>query len=143
MEIRWLNGSENLSDAFEIRNHVFIQEQKVPEELELDEFDKVSEHIVLYYNKKPVATGRIIIQDDKYFLGRIAVIKKYRSKGFGKVVVQEMINKLFNDGVNEVFIHAQAYVKEFYEKLGFKTYGDRFNEAGIEHVHMVINNIKV
>lgn len=143
MQIKWLKGNEDLREAFEIRDQVFVKEQHVPKEMELDELDKQCDHIILYSNGEPVATGRIVIEGNKHFLGRIATLKKLRGKGFGKIMVEAMINKLFTEGVKEVYIHAQISAQGFYEKIGFKAYGDRFYEAGIEHINMSITNSNI
>ncbi|MFL0251371.1 GNAT family N-acetyltransferase [Clostridium neuense] len=138
LEVRWFKGSKNLKDGLELRKKVFVGEQDVPEDMEIDEFDKDCDHIVIYRDKAVVAVGRIIFDNSKCFFGRIAVAKEYRGTGLGKILVTEMLKKAVEDGVREVFIHAQAYAQKFYEKLGFEAYGEKFDEAGIEHVSMSI-----
>lgn len=140
MDIKWFKGIRNSEDAFVIRNEVFVKEQYVPVEEELDDQDKICDHLVIYLQGEPVATGRIIIENKKYYLGRVAVLKKYRGKGFGKILVNELLNKIFLQGEKEVFIHAQVSAEGFYKKLGFKPYGEKFFEAGIEHINMCIIN---
>jgi len=136
MDILWLKGSDDLKDAYAIRHQVFIIEQKVPEKEEWDEYDKTSDHILLYQDGKPIGTGRLLVIDGNYFLGRIAVLKEYRGKDRGKILVESMLDRAAQKGANEVHIHAQTYAMGFYEKLGFRAYGETFMEAGIEHIAM-------
>ena len=138
MDIKWLKGSEDLSDAFYVRREVFVKEQGIDEKIEWDEMDAKSDHIVIYMEARPVATGRLVIADGQYMLGRIAVLKEYRGQNLGKVLVENLIEKAFQKGAREIHIHAQISVKAFYEKLGFKAYGDVYEEAGIEHINMKI-----
>lgn len=102
----------------------------------MDDVDSFAEHVVIYEDNEPVATGRIFEKDDKFFLGRIAVLKEHRGKHFGEIVVKMLVNRGLNKGAEEIFIHAQALVKEFYEKLGFECFGEKYYEAGIEHINM-------
>ncbi|WP_207655806.1 GNAT family N-acetyltransferase [Vallitalea okinawensis] len=133
----WKKGTDNLHEAFEIRKKVFVEEQNVPQELEYDEYDRQADHIIIYEGNQPVATGRLFETDDSIFmLGRIAVLREYRGKSIGDFLVRMMVRKAFDEGAKEVQLHAQLSVKKFYEKLGFIAYGDIFDEAGIDHIHM-------
>ncbi|MEA4827279.1 MAG: GNAT family N-acetyltransferase [Clostridium sp.] len=140
--ILWFKGKDGIKDAFQIRNQVFVKEQNVPEEMELDDIDNYADHIIIYNEDKPIATGRMFESDGQVFFGRIAVLKEYRSKHFGQVVVKNLIDKAFSEGHEKIYIHAQSRVQKFYEKLGFKAFGDKYFEAGIEHVSMVITRDK-
>ena len=134
---KWLYDNKNLEDSHYIRREVFINEQNVPVEIELDDSDNGAIHLIVYENDLPVATGRIILPDGKATFGRIAVLKNHRKKGFGELVVCELIKKASEMGYNEHYIHSQIHAKEFYEKLGFKSYGEIYEEAFIPHVSMI------
>ncbi len=134
----WFNGNDDLTDTFEIRRKVFIEEQGVSEELEMIKSeDDISIHLVVYDANKPVATGRIIVQNSQYILGRIAVLKEERGKHYGDFVVRLLIRKAYEMGGEEQHIHAQISATGFYEKLGFECYGSNYMEAGIPHINMV------
>lgn len=137
IKTRWLTQGNDLSDAYQIREEVFVKEQNVPMELEKDELDPIAQHIVVYENNIPLATGRLVIQDGQYLLGRIAVLKEHRGKGLGDLVVRMLVRRAFDLGAKEVHLHAQTKVQKFYEKLGFTAYGDVYHEANIEHINMV------
>lgn len=133
---KMLKGTDNLTDAFAIRRKVFIEEQGVPEDIELDSLDQTSGHIVIYDDKRPIGTGRLLEEDGLVLIGRVAVLKEYRSQKIGSIVVNQLRAKAFKDGATEVHLHAQKAVQGFYEKLGFVAYGEEFEEAGIRHISM-------
>ncbi len=134
--IKWISGTDNLGEAKNIRDEVFIKEQGVPPELEFDGSDKYAISILIYDDDKAVATGRIILIDEVYTLGRICVLKDYRNKNYGSVVINELSKKAKELGASSVHIHAQTHVLKFYEKLGFISYGKEYKEAGINHISM-------
>ena len=137
--IKWYNGKDDLTDAHTVRAKVFINEQNVPAELELDDKDNISQHIVIYDDKKALATGRLLEENGEYLIGRIAVLKEERKNGYGNIVVKNLIQRAIKDGAKEVKVHAQIRAAGFYEKLGFIRDGEEYIEEGtnITHVHMV------
>jgi predicted GNAT family N-acyltransferase len=137
IRIKWLEGPDDLTDAYRVRFQVFVKEQNVPPELEIDDMDKIARHILVYMNSSPIGTGRLFVQNGKCYLGRIAVLREYRKQHIGTLIVKSLLQKAFNSGIDEVHIHAQIWVQDFYKKLGFIPYGKPFYEAGIEHISMV------
>jgi len=136
--IKWLYPGDDLTDAYAIRSKVFIEEQNVPPELEMDEIDSITDHVVLYTKDNiPVATGRIVWEEDNVTLGRIAVLQLFRGSGYGALVVQQLVDKVFAKGFSEVHLHSQTHAVGFYEKLGFIPYGGIYEDAGIPHRSMV------
>ncbi|MCD8494281.1 MAG: GNAT family N-acetyltransferase [Burkholderiaceae bacterium] len=125
--------------ALPVRLAVFVQEQGVPIELEQDEYDQQAVHVVAFVPPRVVVgTGRLIVMDKALGkIGRLAVKKSYRGKGHGKIMMQALIERAQSLGLRELKLHAQCDAESFYQSLGFVTQGDRFMEAGIEHVLMV------
>jgi len=117
----------------EVRRTVFIEEQKVPEELEWDDDDKTSVHILVNDNSTPIATGRIKMDGH---IGRMAVLKDYRNRGVGSAVLDALINFSKTLKMNSVYLHAQTSAIPFYEKHGFKISSEEFMDAGIPHKTM-------
>jgi len=135
--MKWVSGNDDLAQAHAIRREVFIIEQGVAEEIEKDaRQDEISQHLIVFESSKPVATGRIVVDNGNFSLGRITVVKEHRGKGYGRLVTQELINKAFAIGATEIAIHAQSYLVDFYAGLGFKICSDEYEEAGIMHFSM-------
>ena len=135
-EIKLLNGTDNLSAAFTIRQRVFIDEQKVPPELEWDDMDKVAIHFILYLDKNPVGTARVFEKQRVWYIGRMAILQKHRGKGYGKLMMENVLNFLFSKKPNIIVLYAQITVLGFYRKFGFVEIGDEFLDAGIKHKEM-------
>ena len=118
-----------------IRRSVFIEEQNVPEELEWDEFDKTSQHIIaLDNNGNPIGTGRIKADGQ---IGRMAVLKDWRNKGIGKSILDELLKIATQSKHNEIYLHAQLTAIKFYEQSEFTINSDEFMDAGIPHKTMI------
>lgn len=123
-------------DARKIRMEVFVEEQGFEEEF--DSTDKIAKHFVLYVEGRAVATCRIFSEGvGRFHLGRVAVLKSERGKGFGKALMLEAEKYATNDEAAECFVlSAQLDKKGFYEALGYKTEGDVYLEEDYPHVFM-------
>mmetsp|Transcript_8019 Transcript_8019/g.12892 ORF Transcript_8019/g.12892 Transcript_8019/m.12892 type:complete len:148 (+) Transcript_8019:2033-2476(+) len=122
------------ADARDIRFEVFVHEQGVPAEMELDDYDAVSLHAVAYtQDSTPVATGRLLPDGH---IGRMAVLKQARRAGVGGMIMDALIERGFQQGHQILMLHSQVQAKEFYESRGFVAQGKEFMEAGISHVLM-------
>ncbi|MCL2169509.1 MAG: GNAT family N-acetyltransferase [Defluviitaleaceae bacterium] len=140
---QWVKGAGKLADVHEIRQVVFMDEQKVPFEEEMIPWeDEISLHLIVYDGDIPAATGRIFMKDDKFVLQRIAVMKDYRGRGLGKLITKELIKKCLEMGANEITLSSQSHAITFYEQFGFVGYTDEYMDAGIPHVSMRYTKIK-
>lgn len=131
---------EDLKTAFCIRKEVFVEEQGVPLEDEFDEFDTLSgqcKHVLVYYNQKPVGTGRIKTLDGLGKLERICILKPYRKFGLGKVIINALEEIAKEMGLSQVKLHGQTQAEGFYKKLGYRTSSATFMEDGIPHILML------
>lgn len=117
-----------------VRLMVFVAEQKVPKELELDGLDASCEHFVAY-DARRMAMGCARLLPDGH-IGRVAVLRPFRGRGVGLAVMKAVLDYAREAGMKEVFLGAQTHAVPFYEKLGFAAEGEPFDEAGIEHRHM-------
>jgi len=120
-----------------VRESVFVEEQRIPKELEWDEWDAISEH-ALALTGGAVAVGTARLLPDGH-LGRMAVLPDWRGKGVGRRLAQELLARARKRGMNRVSLHAQIHAADFYRKLGFLEFGDVFEEAGIPHIAMEFN----
>jgi predicted GNAT family N-acyltransferase len=116
-----------------VRTQVFVQEQGVPPELEEDEKDPACVHALLLIDSEPAATGRL--ERDGH-IGRIAVMRSHRGKGFGSRILAYLEKRARQQGLTRVYLGAQVQAIPFYEKSGYRCYGDTFLDAGITHRHM-------
>jgi predicted GNAT family N-acyltransferase len=123
------------SRALEIRKRVFVDEQKVPSDLEYDEFENESHHYLLFFNDEPIATARWRKTDEGIKLERFAMLPDFRNKGLGSEILKRVLRDVSPLGM-KIYLHAQIMAVSYYERLGFKKKGNVFVEAGIEHYLM-------
>jgi predicted GNAT family N-acyltransferase len=125
--------------AQDIRAEVFVREQGIPMDLELDEADHDAIHaLALNRLGMPLATGRLIRHAPGVSrLGRMAVIAPMRGSSVGRKVLDALLSTAAARGDHTVVLHAQLSAADFYRRLGFVEHGPHFEEAGIVHVEMV------
>lgn len=121
--------------AQHIRELVFILEQDIAPEDEWDDQDPISTHFVVYDAGQPIATARLLTNDH---VGRVAVLKDYRSKGIGKLVMLEIIALAKQQQRKELILSSQVHATQFYSGLGFAVQGESYLDCGIPHVDMVM-----
>lgn len=121
--------------AAPIRQAVFVMEQGVPEDLELDELDAESEHwLVADEQGSAIATGRLTPDGH---IGRLAVLSPWRGQGIGALIVRDMLRHARTVGLAQVVLNAQTHALGFYQQLGFRAEGPVFDDAGLPHRRMV------
>ena len=121
-------------EASAIRTSVFVEEQKVPAELEMDEMDAVCDHALARLDDgRAVATGRLLPDGH---IGRMAVLPEVRGTGVGRAVLHALMDRARARGMREAILSAQTHAAGFYAKSGFAPNGEVFMEAGIPHVEM-------
>lgn len=138
MKILEAKTRDMIKKVHRLRYEVFVKEQNVPTELERDKYDKTATHLLAVDEKSGdcIGCGRLVIKDKTAKIGRVAVKKNYRKKGFGKKICQKLIDIAKKANVKDITLDAQSQVADFYRKLGFKEYGNIFMEVNIKHVHM-------
>ena len=119
------------SAIVQVRESVFIVEQGVPKDEEFDRDDETAVHFVAYGgNREPVGTARLTADGR---IGRVAVEKAWRGKAVGAALIQTALDSARTSGMREIRLASQTYALGFYERFGFKAYGDEFDDAGIPH----------
>ncbi|NIO07829.1 MAG: GNAT family N-acetyltransferase [Deltaproteobacteria bacterium] len=134
--VKRIHARHDLERAYAIRVRVFVEEQGVPREIELDQDDKRAIHFLAYVGDRAVGTTRVVIQQGKAKIGRMAVLRRYRGKGVGSALLGRALNLIRKKQVKTIFLNAQVPVIAFYQKLGFRCVGRTFGEAGIPHRKM-------
>ncbi len=132
-----VSTKEEFKDALQVRREVFIEEQQVPEEEEIDQYEDECTHIVVYDQNQPVAAGRLRNYDGIGKMERICVLASHRKHGLGKIVMDHLEELAKEKGFQELKLNSQTHAEGFYERLGYKTISDIFMDAGIPHVTMV------
>jgi len=138
LQVKQIFSDEAKARAFGIRMRVFVSEQGVPRDIELDDDDQHAIHFLATSSGRAVGTARLVMRGKKAKVGRMAVLKKYRRKGIGAALLTRVIAAAKRRGARIIFLHAQITVIEFYEKMGFRCVGPVFDEAGIAHRTMVL-----
>jgi|TARA_B110000438_G_scaffold23545_1_gene21594 predicted GNAT family N-acyltransferase len=118
-----------------IRKDVFIRGLNIPEHLEIDENEDVATYVLAYIKNNPVGTARWRKTEKGIKLERFAVLDKYRSNGIGAKITKFILNNLKE--TQPIYLFAQESAIKFYEKLGFKSIGNLFEEVGIKHQKMI------
>lgn len=133
-DIRFGNWNALSADAKTIRFEVFVEEQKVPADIELDDMDAVCLHAVAYDAAgTPIGTGRLLPDGH---IGRMAVRASARGTGIGGALLHALMAQAQARGDARVVLSAQTHAAPFYLRHGFVIDGEEFFEAGIAHIQM-------
>jgi predicted GNAT family N-acyltransferase len=132
-----IENAEQMKQAWDIRRRVFIEEQHVPEEIEMDDDDAHAFHALALLDGKPVGCGRFVAHDDEVKIGRMAVLPDLRTRGIGREILLYLMRIARERGYRHAVLHAQMTAEGFYLKNGYTPVGEVFEEAGITHRKMV------
>ncbi|MFE8700447.1 GNAT family N-acetyltransferase [Cytobacillus sp. FJAT-54145] len=139
MEVKIVTNEKEFADALEVRKVVFVNEQQVPMEEEIDQFESESTHFVLYDNEEPIGAGRFRVVDGYGKVERICVMKDKRKSGSGKAIMLKIEQFAIESGVSALKLNAQTHAIPFYENLGYEVISVEFLDAGIPHKTMKKN----
>lgn len=133
------SDAKKYKNSLQIRYEVFVHEQLVNVDVEVDEFEDSSTHFICTEDKLPVATARMRKTKDGVKIERLAVIKSHRKKHIGSFLLGKIISKI-NPSKNKIYLHAQESAVKFYEKHSFQVVGDEFLDADIKHFKMILKH---
>ena len=135
--VKMADTEEERQGAVAVRMRVFVEEQQIPAEEELDDADATALHAVAVDNGRVVGTGRLIdLGDGTGQIGRMAVDREYRRQGTGGRILLFLEDQGRARGMQGFVLHAQEYVKSFYAGHGYVEHGDIFLEVDIPHIEM-------
>lgn len=137
LEVR-TQAAHDLGPCLEIRARVFIEEQGVPFDLEVDGLDGEASHVLALVDGQPVGTARLRQVDGHGKVERVAVLLEWRGSGAGRALMAALHDLARQQGLAEIELHAQIQVVPFYERLGYEASGPEFMDAGIAHRAMHI-----
>ena len=138
LRVKRVSSRKELEKAFAIRLRVFVREQGVPEEIEIDGDDKRALHFLAFEGNKAVGTARLVMRHSTAKIGRMAVLKTSRGRGVGRRLLRRAVVTAKEQGAQKIYLHAQVPVIGFYEAMAFRCVGSVFKEAGIPHRKMVL-----
>ena len=130
---KWIDDHTQLKN---IREQVFIQEQKVTPELEWDGMDEKAIHFLAFKNEKAIGCARALVIEYCMQLGRIAVLKEYRGEGIGSALIEKAMTTAKLNQLSAIYISAQCQAIDFYKKFGFEITSDIYLDAEIPHRDM-------
>lgn len=137
VDIKIFRDDTTPDDALAIRQAVFVEEQGVAQDREYDGFDTEAVHLLARDDGHPVGTTRLRQVDDETLkVERVAVLQDYRDEGVGRQLMETAEGFARDRDFRRLVLHAQQTVEGFYQKLGYETTSDVFEEAGIPHVEM-------
>tara|TARA_B100000029_G_scaffold96274_1_gene86440 strand:+ start:462 stop:896 length:435 start_codon:yes stop_codon:yes gene_type:complete len=122
----------------DIRRIVFTDEIGILESELFDDYDKTSDHFILFDGVNIVGTVRIIIIDQQLKLERMAILKKFRSKNYGKDCILQLREYYLNQGYSKIILDSIYSVRGFYKKCNFIEEGEIFQRVGIDHIRMTL-----
>ena len=134
MDIKIVSEQEELNQVFSVRTKVFVDEQNVPEEEEIDHLEEESTHFLVTDDEgKPAGAGRFRVVDSYGKVERICILPEFRSKGVGKDLMNAIEQYALSKQIEILKLNAQNQAIPFYEKLGYSVISDEFLDAGIPH----------
>lgn len=137
-EVKIAKSADQIEKVYAMRHEIFVLGLSVPAEYERDVLDKDgSTHFIGLLDNKPIAVSRVVVRGSEAQIGRVGILANYRGKGYGKQLMEGVIEHIKTwQGVEVLFLHSMDSVVDFYKDLGFKIDGESFLEVGIVHVPM-------
>ena len=137
LDLKLVETEAELEAAIAVRMRVFVVEQAIPAEEELDQEDATATHVIARHQGQVIGTGRLVLGEDlNARIGRMAVDQPWRRQGVGGLILQYLETEARVQGMLRAALHAQEYVKDFYAAHGYREHGDVFLEVDIPHIEM-------
>ncbi|MDN4073648.1 GNAT family N-acetyltransferase [Fictibacillus terranigra] len=138
MEVKVSSTNDpSYKDALFVRKQVFVKEQNVSEQEEIDAHEDRSAHFVLYDHGKPIGAGRLRPIESGGKIERVCILASHRKQGLGELLMNKMEEEAKQSKYPSVTLYAQVHAEDFYKKLGYTTTStEPFLDAGIWHVAM-------
>ena len=132
-----IEQTTDLAACLALRRTVFIEEQRVPEDREIDGLDDSALHLLATKDGQPIGSARILLDGDTGKIGRVCVLPQARGTGLGAALIRAALDVLrVQPGITRAKLGAQTHALGFYEQLGFTAYGPVYDDAGIPHRDM-------
>lgn len=140
IEGKFLKSEDDFSDSLKIRKKVFFEEMGYSLESIMDDWDSVSEHVIVFNEEhKVVAAGRLFLCNKQFWINQVAVLKEERGKYYGDFVVRMLVDRVFRNDGQEVWVKADENTFQFFIKLGFTIIENVLDEKECKWVIMNLN----
>ncbi|HLQ95496.1 MAG TPA: GNAT family N-acetyltransferase [Pseudogracilibacillus sp.] len=126
-----------INTVYDIRKKVFVEEQLVPIDIEIDDLEQDAFHFICYYEGNAVGASRLRLEDSYGKLERICVLQAYRGLSLGKQIIKKMEKHIQKMGYPTAKLSAQTHAISFYQSLGYHIISDEYMDAGIPHKTMM------
>jgi len=136
MKVMVAETEQERNDVYNVRRQVFIIEQGVPEEIEVDDKEAESIHFIAYDKEQAVGAGRLRVEGLQGKAERVCVLSEQRGKGIGVEIMRGMERYCLENGLHTLKLNAQIQAESFYKRIGYTTVSDTFYDANILHVTM-------
>lgn len=136
IQVQIAKSEQDMEKVYSVRRKVFIEEQQVPESIEIDEKEEQSIHFLATADGKPVGAGRLRIEGTKSKAERVCVLPDFRRSGVGALLMEEMEQFSKKQALKEIVLNAQTHAIPFYKRIGYEVTSELFYDAGIEHRSM-------
>lgn len=138
IDVRVVDSADGVpQDALAVRETVFVEEQGVPADIEVDDHEEEATHFVAYDGDEPVGAARLRGLDERTGkVERVAVLAACRDRGVGTALMERLEAVASQRGLETLTMHSQISAEPFYERFGYERVGEEFEEAGIPHVEM-------
>jgi predicted GNAT family N-acyltransferase len=135
--VKIVETQKELEDAYSVRKTVFVDEQDVPLDEEIDAYEDEAEHFVMYHEGSPIAAGRFRFVDGYGKVERICVLQEARKTGAGKAIMNAIEKYAREKDIHKLKLNAQTHAIPFYAGLGYEIVSEEFLDAGIPHKTML------
>jgi predicted GNAT family N-acyltransferase len=140
VELFDINDTERMRQALAIRTRVFVEEQGVPPDEEIDDHDRTDAaalHVLARDGGRFLGAGRFYVSEPGTVqIGRMAVLAEARGSGAGRALLTALVAEARRRGFRRAHLHAQTHARGFYLKCGFTDDGETLWDAGILHQPM-------
>jgi len=140
VEGKFLRSGDGFLESLKIRKKVFVEEMGFTVESVMDEWDSIAEHVIVYNEEhKIVAAGRLTLMDKQFWISQVAVLKEERGKYYGDFVVRMLVDRVFRNNGQEIWVKADENTFLFFAKIGFTAIENVPDEKEYKWVIMNLN----
>lgn len=128
---KWFQGTNNINEVLDIRKKVLIEELGINENNISDIFDEFAFNAVVYDDNNAVGTGRLLFKEGKYFIDNVCVLKEFRGRHYGDLIVRMLVRRAVNMGAEKTYTECKSCCRKIFENIGFETVQSNNSEINL------------